>query len=68
MKSMKTNGQVLSEKEMKEVKGGYSWESKVIPAICPVCEHGEFYLGQVQDNGERKILCLNCGAIVDINQ
>ena len=37
MKSMKTNGQVLSEKEMKEEKGGNKFTSDRTAVVCPVC-------------------------------
>ena len=43
MKTMKTNGQVLSEKEMRDVKGGVRIEISVSDIVggalnfCPVC-------------------------------
>ncbi len=37
MKTMKTNGRVLSEKEMREVKGGNKFTSEKTAVVCPAC-------------------------------
>ena len=62
MKSMKTNGQVLSEKEMKEVKGGKVFTvSEPTAKICPLCESRNIKL--VVDT-KYKYLCEDCGNMI----
>ncbi len=67
MKTMKTNGQVLSEKEMRDVKGGVRIEISVSDIVggalnfCPVC--GYAFEGHY-DFESGKVLCPQCGAQV----
>lgn len=67
MKSMKTNGQVLSEKEMKEVKGGARIEISIPDIVagvlnfCPFC--GYAFEGHY-DLDEGDVMCPQCGAQV----
>lgn len=61
MKSMKANGQVLSEKEMREVKGGYIREVNWVIKVCEMC--GTPYKeDDVEIKGGTYIYtCHNCG-------
>lgn len=73
MKSMKTNGQVLSEKEMREVKGGHIFtvHGSGEAICCPCCEASSEYLENVSKTVDgkgnvtaREYKCNVCGSIV----
>lgn len=62
MKKTNLNGQVLSEKEMKEVKGGKVFTvSEPTAKICPLCESRNIKL--VVDT-KYKYLCEDCGNMI----
>ena len=69
MKTMKTNGQVLSEKEMREVKGGHITYSTDLLGfdICEEC--GASLVGlkaePIAGLGYR-VKCIHCGSIIEI--
>lgn len=71
MKKTVLNGQVLSEKEMKEVKGGHPNVKSLdesLGKICPVCganydEHG--YYEDDHSTGLHAMYCLECGCPID---
>ena len=58
MKNQKNLGQPLSEKEMKEVKGGNVFGSVLTAKYCPNCGHSSFKL----ENGI--YTCNICGGII----
>ena len=74
MEKKNLKGQVLSEKEMKEVKGGYNFtingDAKAL--ICPVCCSSGNHLTETSKetdyNGnilKRTYLCDVCGSVID---
>ena len=67
MKNSNVNGQVLSEQEMREVKGGYANERqyKENLVLCERC--GTELEGDPHPyNGGYRIFCYNCGTSVDV--
>ena len=69
MKSKNLNGHIMSEKEMKEVKGGYANENsyKENLVVCVAC--GERLEGTPHSyNGGYRIFCYNCGTYVDVDK
>ena len=71
MKKTNLNGQVLSEKEMKEVKGGFPNVKPLNESFgikCPVCganydEHG--FHDEDYSTGLHVMYCLECGCLID---
>lgn len=65
MKDSKVNGQVLSEKEMREVKGGATYEidlETLVSGVLNFCMYcGHPFNGYYEFNDEGKVVCLNCG-------
>lgn len=68
MKSKNLNGQMLSEKEMREVKGGYPNENPYEENLkkCVVC--GKELEGKPHPHdGGYRIFCYYCGTPVDVD-
>ena len=65
MEKKNLNGQVLSEKEMREVKGGYIREVDWVIKVCEMC--GTSYeKGDVEIKGSTYIYtCHNCGNLTE---
>ena len=73
MEKKNLKGQVLSEKEMREVKGGETFSTKGSKEAicCPHCEASENYLENtsktIDDKGNilgREYRCTACGSII----
>lgn len=73
MKSMKTNGQVLSEKEMKEVKGGQKYKVSDILIengkvnYCMFCGH-KFESEELEPDDKGYIVCSKCGGRTSVEE
>ena len=66
MEKSKVNGQVLSEKEMREVKGGEVFEvTKPSPKCCPYC--GSSNIKFITDT-TYKYYCVDCGAHGELDE
>lgn len=70
MQKVNLNGQVLSEKEMREVKGGVIIEGDdpTIMNFCPACSEAydktdkRYFIGPDED-GFYIAICKNCGSV-----
>lgn len=66
MKNSNVNGQVLSEQEMREVKGGEVFEvTKPSPLCCPYCASTNIHF--IEDTAY-KYYCGNCRAHGEIDE
>ena len=60
MKNQKNLGQTLSEKEMKNIKGGHEFTSPGGANLCPKC--GSWALEHL---GDDKYRCMVCASVID---
>lgn len=68
MKTTNLNEQILSEKEMREVKGGYPNENLYKENLKRCISCGAELKGEPRPyNGGYLIFCYNCGTLVDVD-
>lgn len=65
MRTTNLNGHILSEKEMREVKGGHEFISPGGANLCPQC--GSWALEEIEGKKDH-FRCLACSSVIEIKK